>query len=97
MSRLDIKGDFITATFRGEDSKIYGEQLVLSTAPIEFNPFKKVRFLRKLEVVGEELKSEIATLDGSREYLFGYKGTQILVNIAIEEGRVYIIEKIEKE
>ncbi|AVM24232.1 hypothetical protein [Bacillus pumilus] len=98
MSKANVKEDFVTVTFRGKDGKFYGEQR-LSTAPINLSKGvgKIPRFPRKLEVVGEELKEEIAALAGSNEYLFEYNGTQILVNIAIEEGKVYIIEKIEKE
>ncbi|MFP3751187.1 hypothetical protein [Bacillus altitudinis] len=96
MSKVNIKEDFVTVIFRGKDGKVYGEQKI-STAPIEFNIGKIPRFPRKLEVVGEELKKEISKLAGSKEYLFEYNGTQIPVNVAIEEGKVYIIEKIEKE
>ncbi|CAL8901988.1 hypothetical protein BPJM79_70136 [Bacillus pumilus] len=96
MSKIDIKDDFVTVTFRGKDNKIYGEQRI-STAPIEFNLSKGVgkipRFLRDFEVADEETKEKIAALDGSREYIFESGGTQFPVKIVKDKGRVYIIEK----
>lgn len=93
MSKVNVKEDFVTVTFRGKEGKVYGEQRI-STAPIELKGVGTIpRFRRDFEVVDEETKEKIAALDGSKEYIFESGETQFPVNIVKQEGRVYIIEK----